>query len=103
MLAGGHRSHDGRKGDELLLLGAQERIRLEEWDDLPKQIESPSNNEDQRGVARHTMVLPDPTAAKPSLKQVEDLPSLGVLADVELGHELESSFRARAPTDGDVK
>ena len=26
MIAGGHRSHDGRKGDELLLLGAQERI-----------------------------------------------------------------------------
>ena len=75
MLAGGHRSHDGRKGDELLLLGAQERIRLEEWDDLPKQIESPSNNEDQRGVARHTMVLPvrtdverpfEPTSTNPA-------------------------------------
>ena len=49
------------------------------------------------------MVLPDPTTAEPSLEQVEDLPSLGVLADVELGHQLESSSGARAPTDGDVE
>ncbi len=51
MLAGGHRSHDGREGDELLLLGAQERIRFEEWDDPLLQVESPSDDEDQRGVA----------------------------------------------------
>ena len=49
------------------------------------------------------MVLSDPTAAKPLLDQVEDLPSLWILADMELGHQLEASLGARAPTDGDVE
>ena len=51
MLAGCHRLHDASESDELLLLGAQEWIRFEEWDDLLKQIDSPSDHEDQRGVA----------------------------------------------------
>jgi len=46
-----HRLHNDCEGDELLLLGAQERIRFEEWDDLLKQIDSPPDHEDQRGVA----------------------------------------------------
>ena len=49
------------------------------------------------------MVLTDPSAAKPSLKEVEDLSSLRVLADVELRHELPTSSGARVPLECDVK
>jgi len=49
------------------------------------------------------MVLLDPTAAEPSLDQVEDLSSLRTLADVELGNQLPTGTGPFVPTDGDVK
>ena len=49
------------------------------------------------------MVLLDPTTAEPWLEQVEDLPSLGTLTDVELGNQLPTGTGPFVPTDGDVK
>src|SRR5438874_6341203 len=48
-------------------------------------------------------LFPYTTLFRSLLEQVEDLPSLRTLADVELRHELEASPGARAPADGDVE
>ena len=51
MFAGLHRSNDRGKHDELLLLGAQERLRLEEGNHALEEIMPSSDQEVQRGVA----------------------------------------------------
>ena len=49
------------------------------------------------------MVLPDPSAAESALEEVEDLSPHRILADMELGHELETSPSARVPLDRYMK
>ena len=49
------------------------------------------------------MVLANPSTAEPLDDQVEDLPSFGILTDMELGDELPTGSRARVPLDRDVE
>jgi hypothetical protein len=49
------------------------------------------------------MVLLDPSATEPALEQVEDLPTLRALADVELRDQLPTGTGPFVATDGDVK
>ena len=44
-----------------------------------------------------------PSATQPLSDQVEDLTTLRRLADMELGHELETNSCARIPLDGNVE
>jgi hypothetical protein len=98
-----HRSNDEREGEELLLFGAQERLRLEEGNHALEKSVPLANHEDQRGVAWTTMVLLDAPTTKPVLQQIEDLPTLRTLADVELGDQLPADPHSRVPKNGDVK
>ena len=49
------------------------------------------------------MVLLDPSTAQAPVDQVEDLPALAVLTDMELRHQLPTGLGARVPLDGDVE
>ena len=92
-----HRQHDVAKGEELLVLGAQEGLAFEEGDDRSKQIRPPAHDVHQRGVRRAPVIGSDRAAAKPLEQEVEDLSPFGVLAYVELRHQLKSSLGARVP------
>ncbi len=103
MLAIRHRPNDTGEDDELLVLRTQERLRFEEGDHLLEKVIPLSDNEHQRGVRRASVVLTNPSAAQSLSDQVEDLTALRRLADVELGHELETNSGARIPLDGYVE
>jgi hypothetical protein len=76
---------------------------IEEGEDPVHEVAPVAHHQDQRGVARTAMVLPDVSTAEPVAKEIEDLASLRVLADMELRHELETSPSARVPLDCYVK
>src|SRR5205807_8335947 len=94
---------DGGEGEELLLLGAQEWLCLEEGDDPSHQVLPVPDDVHQRGVRRSAVVLTYPSAAKPLPNQVEDLSALGRLTDMELGDQLITKPGARVPLDSDVE
>ena len=103
VLASRHRSHDVRKGLEISLLRADDRLRFEEWDDPRQQVLPFPNHEHQGGVRRGSMVLLDPSAAEALSDEVEDLTPFSVLTHVELRHQLPTGTGAFVPTDRDVK
>lgn len=98
-----HRQHDEAKRLELDLLRAQEGLAIKEGDDPLHEVYPLAHHQYQSGVARTAMVLPDPSTAKPALEEIEDLSPFRILADVELGHELEASSSARVPLNGYMK
>ena len=53
-----HRSDNAGEDDELLLFRAQERLRLEEGDDLVKQVIPVPDDEHQAGVAIPPVISP---------------------------------------------
>ena len=56
----GHPPDDACEGDELLLLAAQKRISLEEWDDFPEKIRPLADDQHHGVIARPAaVVLPD--------------------------------------------
>ena len=103
MSTGRHRQHDEAEGLELELLCAQEGLTFEEREDSVHEIAPVAHHQHKGGVARTAMVLPDVSAAKPALEEIEDLSPFRVLAAVELRHELETSSSARVPLDCYVK
>jgi hypothetical protein len=103
MFAPRQRLHDGGEGHELLLLCAQERMSFEERNDPGKKIIPVADDVHQGGVGRSAVVRLYPSTAKPTLDQVENLTTLGVLTDVELRNELPTGSRRRVPLNGDVK
>jgi len=102
MLPRGHPPHDGGEDQEVPLFRAQKRLSFEERDHFRQQIVPIAHDEHETRVAV-AMVLSDPSAAEPLLNQVEDLTSIAVLTDVELGDELPAGSRTRIPLDGDVE
>jgi hypothetical protein len=98
-----HRSNNSGEDEEVLLLTAQKRLRLEEGNHLCQEIAPFPDHEHQSGVLRSAMVLAYPSAAEPSQYQVQDLTPLRILADMELRNELPLGPRPRIPLDGDVK
>jgi hypothetical protein len=98
-----HRPHDSSEDMEVLLLAAQEGIRVEEGNHLPQEIGSIAHDEHESRVPRSAMVLLDPSTAQAKLDEVEDLTSLRILAYVELRHELPTGPRARISLDGNVE
>jgi hypothetical protein len=103
VLATCHRAHNARKGDELLLLAAQERLSLEEGNDFRQEIASLANDEHQRRVRRAAMIRLDPATTEPEPDQVEHLSALGILTHVELRDELPAQPRRGVPLYGDVE
>ena len=103
VLSSRHRPNDPSEHEEVLLLRAQEGLRLEERDDLPKEILTSPHDVDKCPVARPAMILSYPSAADPFADQVEDLTPLRALTDMELRHELPTGPRARVPLDGHVE
>ena len=98
-----HRSHDGRKGLELLLLRTQKAVRLEEWDDPGQKVGSFPNHVHKCRVQGPGVIAPDPATAEPQSDQVQDLTTLLVLADAELRDELPAGSRRCVPLNGDVE
>ena len=98
-----HRQNDLAKREELLLFRAQEGLTFEERDDTLQEILPPAHHEHQRGVPGAPVILPDESAAKPLAQEVEDLPAFGILADVQLGHELPTASRARVALDRNME
>src|SRR5438128_1024683 len=103
MLASRHRVNDGAKREVLGLLCTQEGLAVEEGDDSLHEVVPVTHHQHQGGVARTAVVLPDATAAEPLLEEIQDLPPLRVLADVELRHELPTNSCARVPLHCYVK
>jgi hypothetical protein len=103
MFAGLQRPYDAGEGLELLLLGAEKWLRLEERDHLGEEVIPVPHDEHQTGVTVAAMVLSYPSAAESQLDQVEDLTPLGVLADVKFRYESPTDPRARISLDGDVE
>ncbi len=103
VLSSTHRSDDAGEREELLLFGAEERMRLEEGDHALQEVGPVSDHEHQTGVRGVPVVLLDPSAAEAQLDQVEDLTAFSALPDVELGHELPTGSRAWVPLDGYMK
>jgi hypothetical protein len=98
-----HRTNYAGECNEVALLRAQEWLRLEERDDPRQQVFPISNNEHQRGVRARSMILTNATAAEPVSDEVQDLPPLGILADVKFGNQLPPEPGARVPANRDVK
>jgi hypothetical protein len=103
MLSRVHRPYDLGKHPEVQLFGAQERLRLEEGNDLLKQVAPFADHEYERRVRRSAVILDNPSTAKSLPEQIEHLSALGVLADMKLWYELEPKSRRRVSLDGDVK
>jgi hypothetical protein len=103
MLAAGHRDDDGPEREVVTLLGAQERLSIEEWDHPMHEIVTSSDDVDECAVGRPAMVLSDVAAAEPSAQEIEDLRALAVLADVELRDELPTGSRTRVPLQGHME
>jgi hypothetical protein len=103
VLSAVHRANDRGELQKVQVFGAQERCCLEEGNDPLKQVDTLPNNQHQRGVSRSAVVLHDASASKSVLQQIENLPPLTVLADVELRYELPSNSRTWVPLDGYVE
>jgi len=98
-----HRPNDAGEGEELTLLRAHERLRLEEWDDPRQEVFPTANHVHQRGVRTRSMVLTNLTAAEAADDEVENLTPFAVLADAELRYQLPAGPGACVPTDRYVK
>jgi len=99
VLARRHRVNDGSEGEKRLLLGAQEGLAFEERDDTFQKVGPPPDHEHETRVLGPAVVLPDRSATESRAEEVEDLPTLGILADVELRYELPTGSRTRVPLD----
>ena len=98
-----HRPHNVGERKEVSLLRAQERLRLEEGNDLRQQVFPVACDQHHCRVDARSMVLTNATAAQPSQHEVDDLSPLGVLADVELRCRLPTEPRTWIPADRDVE
>jgi hypothetical protein len=103
VLAVGHRTHDGREGTELLLLGAEEWGCFEEGDDPVQEIIAAPHYVHKCRVRCATMVVDDPAATKTLLNQVDDLSPFTILTDAEFRNELPTDPRARIPLNGNME
>ena len=98
-----HSSDDISELQEVHVLTADQGLTFEEWDYLVDEVVPVTNHEHETSISSSSVILTDPSAVHPMRYEVEDLPALRVLADMELGYELPSQPCRRIALDRDVK
>jgi hypothetical protein len=98
-----HRFHDASEGKEVTPLAAQQRLRFEERDHSLQEVLPSTDDIHQSPISRAAMILADAATSETAHDEVQDLATFGILAHMELRHELPAGPRTRVPLKRNVE